>query len=109
MLFQIEIEVKRVGAIPVKKSKGDSIHWLQCDEEAAQKLLQQENHLAIERIGKKSKMGSSALELRPKNSTKGLLTRCPKFSILDILTKILVILIGKIAIFFRKSFIIYKF
>ena len=31
------------------------------------------------------------------------------FSILDILTKILVISIGKIAIFFRKSFIIYKF
>ena len=72
MFFQIEIEVKRVGAIPVKKSKGDSIHWLQCDEEAAQKLLQQENHLAIERIGKESKMGSSALEFRPKNNEYGL-------------------------------------
>ena len=48
--LQIEVEVKRVGAIPVKKCKGDSIQWINCDEEAAQKLLQQENHLAIERI-----------------------------------------------------------
>ena len=39
-----------MGAIPVKKSKGDSIQWIQCDEESAQKLLQQENHLAVERI-----------------------------------------------------------
>ena len=46
----MELEIKRVGAIPVKKSLGDSIQWIKCDAEAAKKLLMQSNLFAVERM-----------------------------------------------------------
>ena len=30
ILFQLEIEIRRVGAIPIKNRKGDPISWMPC-------------------------------------------------------------------------------
>ena len=47
---QVELQIKRSGVIPIKKSLGESIEWLHCDREAANLILKQGNLLTIERM-----------------------------------------------------------
>jgi hypothetical protein len=44
------MEVKKIGAIPVKNAKGEAIQWIKCDKDSIRKLMQQSNRLATERI-----------------------------------------------------------
>lgn len=48
--FQMDIQIKRAGVIPVKRSLGESIEWIHCDQKAVRVLLNQPNLLEVERI-----------------------------------------------------------
>ncbi len=47
---KVELQILRTGLIPIKKSLGASIEWIHCDREVAQKLLKQDNLMAVERM-----------------------------------------------------------